>query len=149
MTVLAEYSFTKARSSLTELIDSVQRMVPAVIKPRKKSEEPSVILARSLLLALLRENQAECALTARLAEEPDRSITVTLESLDIATNANTREAAMRAAAEEAVEYSKEYLDPANIGLYLRSPNRRPHLPLVMRIALCNSIAEVLEIFSFA
>lgn len=140
--MFAEYSFSKARSNLTELIDGVQHMTPAVIRPRKRSEEASVVLSRALLRMILRESEHVSLVTPRFITEPDRSVTVALDPLDIAVNAETREAAIQQAAEEAMEYAREYLDPDNVGLYLRSPNRRSHLPTVIRIAICDSLAEV-------
>lgn len=147
--MFAEYSFSRARSNLTELIDGVQRLTPAVIKPRKKSEEASVVLSRDLLRMILRESEHESLVTPRFITEPDHSVTVVLDPLDIAVNAEKREAAILQAAGEAMEYAKEYLDPENVSLYLRSPNRRSHLPTVIRIAICDSLAEVAGVLNLA
>lgn len=147
--MLSEYSFSSARSNLTELIDRVQRMVPAVIKPRKKSEEASVVLSRSLLMALLPSRIEDLAAKLEFIMEPDGSVTATLDPMDIAVNAETKEAATRRAAEEAIEYAREYLSPKNAAVYMRSPNRSSHLPIVVRISLCDSVDEVLELLTSA
>ena len=147
--MFAEYSFSKARSNLTELIDGVQRLTPAVIRPRKKSEEASVVLSRALLCMILQESEHESLVTPRFIAEPDHSVTVALDPLDIAVNAETRESAIQLAAGEAMEYAKQYLDQENIALYLRSPNRRSHLPTVIRIAMCDSLSEVVGVLNLA
>lgn len=147
--MLTEYSFTNARSHLTELIDRVQRQAPAVIKPRKKSEEPTVVLSRSLVHMLLEENPGVVRITPQFVEEPDGSITVSLDPMDIAVNAHTRHAAIHAACQEAIDYAKEYLSPQNAALYMRSPNRKDHLSIVIRTALSDSIDEVAEILNLA
>lgn len=147
MTVLQEYSFTKARGSLTELIDRVQRMVPVVIRPRKKSEESSVIVSRNLLLSLLRDDKMQRRIQPRFISEPDGSTTLVLDPLDIAVNEETREDAVLSAASELIEYAREYLSPENIPVYLHSPNRRSHFAIVFQVALCDSAHEVAETLS--
>ncbi len=74
---------------------------------------------------------------------------MTLEPLDIAVNGASKEAAIQEAAMEAMEYAREYLDPSNVAFYLRSPNRRPHLSTVLRIGICDSTSEVLEVLNLA
>lgn len=76
--------------------------------------------------------------------EPDGSVTLVLDPLDIAVNAETREAAIAVAVREAMEYAQEYLNPENVKLYMRSPNRSRHLLIVVRIASCDSTSEVME-----
>jgi hypothetical protein len=85
----------------------------------------------------------------RFIAEPDRTLTIMLEPLDIAVNAETREAALQEAANKAMDYAKEYLDQENVSINLRSPNRRAHLAAVLRIAICDSTAEVLEVLNLA
>lgn len=149
MTVFAEYNFSKARSNLTELIDGVQQLAPAVIRPRKKTEDASVVLSRAFLKIVLQEAEAQSRVQPRLISEADGSVTVTLEPLDIAVNAGSKEAAVQEAVSEAVEYAREYLDSSNVALYLRSPNRRSHLSAVLRIAICDSTPEILEVLNLA
>jgi hypothetical protein len=149
MTVLTEYNFSNARSNFTELIDCVQRLAPAVIRPRKKTEDASVILSRALLKMILGESEASSRLEPRFITETDGSVTLVLDPLDIAVNSNSKESAIREAVGEAVEYAKEYLDPANVALYLRSPNRRAHFSTVLQIAICDSPQEILEVLNLA
>lgn len=83
-------------------------------------------------------------ISPRFIAEPDGSVTLVLDPLDIAVNAETREAAIALAVSEAMEYAQEYLSPENVTLYLRSPNRSRHLPIVVRIASCGSMSQVME-----
>jgi len=149
MTLFMEYSFSKARSNLTEVIDNVQRLVPVVIKPRKRSEDASVVVSRSLMLRLLRECGGAIRVSPHFVSEPDASVTLSLEPLDIVVNSKTREEAIRMAAEETIEYAKEYLAAENVMLYSRSPNRKAHLPFVIRIAMCESASEIAEALGLA
>ncbi len=69
------------------------------------------MLSRSLIHMLLEENPGTVRITPQFLEEPDGSITVSLDPLDIAVNANTRHAAVHAACQEAIDYAREYLSP--------------------------------------
>jgi hypothetical protein len=146
-TMFGEYSFSKARSNLTELIDGVQRLSLAIIRPRKRTEDASVVLSRALLRMILEEDAPKDPVKPRFIAEPDRTLTVLLEPLDIAVNAETREAALQKAADEAMAYAREYLDQKNVALYLGLPTRRPHLSTVIRIAICDSTPEILEVLN--
>jgi len=149
MTVLTEYNFSNARSHFTELIDCVQRLAPVVIRPRKKTEDASIIMSRTLLKMILVDSEASPRIEPKFITETDGSVTLILDPLDIAVNSGSRESAIREAAVEAAEYAKEYLDPANVALYLRSPNRRAHLSTVLQIAICDSLQEILEVLNLA
>jgi hypothetical protein len=87
--------------------------------------------------------------TPRFESEDDGSVTLVLEPLEIVCNGSTRADAIRDAISDAVEYASEYLAPENVQLYLRSPNRCGHLPLVLRIGLCETDAEVRSVLNLA
>lgn len=147
--MLTEYPFSAARRNLTEVIDLVQRFSPVVIRPRKRSEEPCVILPKSLLIRLLDPTTLPVAVKPAFAPEPDGSITLLLEALAIVANGATREEAIAEAVADAIEYAQEYLSPENVAFYLRAPNRCDHFPLVLRIGLCDSDAEVMALLNLA
>lgn len=149
LTVLTEYAFSVARSNLTEVIDRAQKMAPVVIRSRKKSEEPSIVLSASLLRSLTDANCERVEIRPEFSGEADGSLTIELVPLDIVVNGPDRPAAVAEVVREAVEYAREYLDPENIALYLRAPNRRSHLSLMIRLALCESHAEVAELLHLA
>lgn len=149
MSVLTEYPFSQARQELTAVIDQVQRCSPVMIRARKRSEEPAVIMSKSLVTGLLNLPTHQLAVAPQFATEDDGSVTLTLDPLEIVCNAETRTDAIKGAISDAVEYASEYLAPENIQLYLRSPNRRDHLPLVLRIGLCETDAEVMSVLNLA
>lgn len=146
---MTEYSFSQARSSLTEVIDKVQRLAPVVIRPRKRSEDESIILSRELMHRLLKECEHGLKLVSHFIPEPDSSITLSLEPLGLVATANTREAVIQEMAEELIWYAKEYLDAENIALYSRAPNRKSHLPFVIQIALCDGVDDVVKLAGLA
>jgi hypothetical protein len=149
MNVLTEYPFSQARQELTAVIDQVQRCSPVMIRARKRSEEPAVIMSKSLVTGLLSLSTHPLAVKPRFENESDGSVTLVLDPLEIVCNADTRADAIRGAIGDAVEYASEYLAPENIQVYLRSPNRRDHLPLVLRIGLCETDAEVRSVLNLA
>jgi hypothetical protein len=149
MNVLTEYPFSQARQELTAVIDQVQRCSPVMIRARKRSEEPAVIMSKSLITGLLNLPTEPLTVTPRFASEDDGSVTLVLNPLEIVCNGSTRADAIKGAIRDAIEYASEYLAPENVQLYLRSPNRRNHLPLVLRIGLCETDAEVMSVLNLA
>lgn len=149
MTLIMEYSFSQARRSLTEVIDKVQRLSPVVIRPRKRSEDASIILSRALMQKIMQECKDGIQLQPQFLPEEDGSMTLALEPLDLVVNAETREEAIKDMAEELIWYAKEYLDEENIALYSRAPNRKAHLPFVVRVAMCDSVDEVVGLIGLA
>lgn len=83
--------------------------------------------------------ETKCA--ARMFVECDRTITLSLKSLDIAVNGDTEAAAKSALAKSLIEYAGEFWE--EFELYSKVSNRREHLPYVI-MALTASILENLE-----
>lgn len=148
MTMLPELKFSEARSKFTEVVDRAQRFEIPIIRPRKQSEDFNILLRGDLLKSLLSPEQ-EREFTAKVFREDDGSVTISVDPLDIVVNAGNLEAAIQAAAQETAEYAREYLDPENFPLYSRSPNRRPHLALVVKTLLCESPERVKELIGLA
>ena len=148
LTMIAELSFTEARSRLTEMVDRAQRSELPVIRPRKGSEDATVLIKAEFLKTLLRHTE-NAHFTPVVYDEDDGSTTITLHPLDLVANGANREEAIVAAVEDAITYARDYLDPANFPLYSRSPNRRDHLNLVVGIALCADKNEVRELLGLA
>lgn len=146
--MLAELSFSEARSKLTEIVDRAQRFEIPVIRPRKKSEDCSVIVRGDLLKSLLSKEQTK-EFSVEIFNEVDGSVTISVEPFDIAVNGETREAAINQAVNEVLDYAKEYMEPENFPVYFRSPNRRFHLALVTKILLCDSPEQVKGIIGLA
>lgn len=148
MTMLAELNFSEARSKLTEIVDRAQRFEIPVIRPRKKSEDYSVVVRADLLKTLLAKEQIK-EFSVAIFNEEDGSVTISVDPFDIAVNGESREVAVEQAADEVMDYAKEYMEPDNFPVYFRSPNRRLHLALVTRVLLCDSKEQIKGILDLA
>lgn len=146
--MLAELSFSEARSKLTEIVDRAQRFEIPVIRPRKKSEDYSVVVRGDLLKLLLSKEQIK-EFSVEVITENDGSVTISVVPFDIAVNGETRELAIEQAVDEVIDYVQEYMEPENFPVYFRSPNRRAHLALVTKIILCDSKEQVKGIIGLA
>ena len=63
--------------------------------------------------------------------EDDGSITLSMDDMDLAVNAPTKEAAIKALCRDMVEYAEEYRKA--FAMYSAAPNRAAHAPLVKEI----------------
>jgi len=70
-------------------------------------------------------------LNAELFEERDGSITLGMREIDLCVNAPSKEQAVRLLAADLLEYAQEYCQ--QIHLWHSAPNRKPHLPYVLRV----------------
>lgn len=69
--------------------------------------------------------------SATVWNEPDGSVTLALDDLDLVVNADSTEAATAALCRVMVEYAEEYQE--NFARYSAAPNRAAHVPLVAAI----------------
>lgn len=141
MTMLAELKFSEARNQFTDVVDRAQRFEMPVIRPRKRSEDFSVVVRGELLKSLLAKDQ-EREFNTEIYGETDGSTTITVTPFGIAVNEPTREAAIRQVIDEVIDYAQEYMEPENFLLYFRSSNRHNHLVLVTKILLCDTPEQV-------
>ena len=122
--------------------------VPGAINSYAHDEDATILIKAEFLKTLLRHTE-NAHFTPVVYDEDDGSTTITLHPLDLVANGANREEAIVAAVEDAIIYARDYLDPANFPLYSRSPNRRDHLNLVVRIALGADKNEVRELLGLA
>lgn len=133
--MLQEHQFSEARRQFSALYDSIYNALkPAII--RRGREQEVLLLRKDMLKSVLEK----FTLKAEALEEDDGSTTLALDELDIAVNAPTLEEALKELVKELKVYAQDYLDRAQ--LFLNAPNRRHHLPYVLRIALCSSDEEI-------
>jgi hypothetical protein len=133
--MLQEHQFSEARRQFSALYDSIYNALkPAII--RRGREEEVLLLRKDMLKSALEKY----VLSAEALEEDDGSVTLALDELDIAVNAPTLEEAFDELVRELKLYAQDYLD--RIQLFLNAPNRRHHLPYILRIALCGSDEEI-------
>ncbi len=144
--IIKSYGFTEARNNLTAIIDAVQTNLPQLIKKRKRSEDDVLIIKSSLLRDAL-SIAGDRRLTMKVTREKDRSWTLILEPFSLAVNAASKEQAIDELVNDMRTYAEEYIE--HRAIYLQSPNRKKHLPLVIQILLCSSDAELKELISIA
>lgn len=77
---------------------------------------------------------------ANIYNETDGSFTVSLEPIDIIESGNTVEDAINAAVDELKIYAQDYLE--RFQLFTQAPNRRDHLPFIMRILFASDDDEI-------
>jgi PHD/YefM family antitoxin component YafN of YafNO toxin-antitoxin module len=133
--MLSEIGFTEARSRLSELFDQVVNQLKPAIVSRRRDEV--VILRRDMLQDSL---LAAYRLDVEPVQEPDGSTTMSVDTLGIAVNAETVEAAYAALIRDLREYASDYI--SRLPLFLNAPNRKHHLPYVLRIVLAQNDAEI-------
>ncbi|TDA69858.1 MAG: exoribonuclease R [Clostridia bacterium] len=132
--MFAEVQFSQARRDFSALYDTVYHgLKPALV--RRRSEE--VLLVRE---DLVKELLKDFVLKPEVLEEEDGSVTLALDEMDLAVNGPTLEEALEELAQEIKLYCQDYLDRPQ--LFLNAPNRRPHFPYVLRVALCDSDEEI-------
>ncbi len=148
MTMLSELNFSEARSRLTEIVDRAQHFEIPVIRPRKKSEDYSVIIRSDLLKTLLSKEQIK-EFSVEFFNEDDGSVTISVDPFDIAVNGENQEEAVEQVVNDVIDYAKEYMEPENFPIYSRSPNRFLHLALITKVLLCNSREQVKGIMGIA
>jgi antitoxin YefM len=136
MTMFMEYGFTEARKDFTSVIDRVQHLLPVVIQPRKKSEEPTFLFKQTVVHQLLSEYKFQCT----LVDEEEGSYAYWLDPLDIYGYGETKEDAINSLIDDLLLYCEEYTQ--NPERYLSAPNRKHHLPYVFKVMCCNDPKEI-------
>jgi len=81
-------------------------------------------------------------LTIFIAKD-DESYMAKCPELDLITEMNTKEEALKAIIEMIVEYAEDY--KSNEDMYVRSPNRAHHKPYIDAILACNDEWELMEL----
>ena len=71
--------------------------------------------------------------TASSCKEKDGSVSLSLNEIDLVVNGATIELAKREMGSAILEYAEEYYE--NYSLYSRAPNRKDHVPYVMKALL--------------
>ena len=133
--MLAEYQFTEARQGFSGIYNLVFNALTPVVIKRKQNEQVLVIRPD-----LEREILARYSLKPEVLQEDDGSVTLALDALELAVNAPTTGEAIKTLVEDLKLYARDYIERSQ--LFLNSPNRRQHLPYLLRVLLCNSEAEI-------
>lgn len=126
-------SATEVRKDWSRVLDSVTRRRPAFIK---RTHDNVVLASTESLSAMLSDVRYE----TNIFQEDDGSITLSLDALDLVVNEKSLESAKKSLANDIEEYAEEYY--ANYESYSVSPNRRAHLPYVMKALIADSLKEL-------
>ena len=126
-------SATEVRKDWSRVLDSVTRRRPAFIK---RTHDNVVLASTESLSAMLSDVRYE----TNIFQEDDGSITLSLDALDLVVNEKSLESAKKSLANDIEEYAEEYY--ANYESYSVSPNRRAHLPYVMKALIADSTKEL-------
>ena len=81
-------------------------------------------------------------LVANQFTEADNSVTLSLTALDIVSHGDTLQAAKAALVNDLIEYAEEYYQ--EFESYSRAPNRKDHLPYVIKALIAKSPEELEE-----
>lgn len=136
--MLPAMKFSQARNQLSSLFDDVfYSLKPAIITRRKREE---VLLLRP---DVLRKLLANFTLKPEILPEIDGTITLALDNLELAVNAPTLKQAMKSMTQELKLYAADYLE--RLSLFIQAPNRAIHLPYVLKVALCETDAQIAEL----
>lgn len=126
-------SASEVRSNFSEFIDTVVRKNPVAFSRRRDN---LIALSQEQLDALLNN----CQFNVRFFNEEDRSITASLEEIDLIANSNSREEVLLELAEQLQNYAEDYFH--DFQLFYGSPNRRHHFPYVLRVAIQDNIEGI-------
>lgn len=119
-------SATEVRKDFSRFIDQVIHKGPAFVR-RSRDEFAALSLDQlELLLAPYRFHLDH-------GREKDGSVSGGLREVDLVGNAASVETLKASLAQDLVDYAKEYR--AHFELYYHAPNRRGHLPYVLRVLL--------------
>ena len=117
---------TVVRKEWSSVCDSVIRDKPQFIK---RTRDEMVLSSYATMLALLNGYH----FTASSCKEKDGSVSLSLNEIDLVVNGATIELAKREMGSAILEYAEEYYE--NYSLYSRAPNRKDHVPYVMKALL--------------
>lgn len=78
--------------------------------------------------------------TAEMYIEDDGSVTLSLNEIDLAENADTEQAARLALGKSILEYSADYYN--DYALYSNSPNRKAHIPYIFKALIIGEAEKI-------
>lgn len=124
---------TEVRKNWSTICDDAVRNRPVFFK---RTHDNMVIASNEDLNIILSGYKYH----ATLYKEDDGSVTIASDVLDLAENAEDKDSACMLLAEAILDYSEEYY--SEFRLYSNAPNRRPHLPYVMKALLLGNAESI-------
>ena len=126
---------TDVRKNWSSICDDVARNRPVFVK---RTRDEMVITSAEDMKNILESLKYH----ADIYKEEDGTFTAALRELDLVENGPDKESACSALSESILEYAEEYY--AEFQLYRNAPNRRSHLPYVMKAIILGDPASIKE-----
>ena len=126
-------SSSDVRKEWSSVIDSVVRRKPVFIK---RTRDRMILCSDETMAQIV----GDITFDAEQYTEEDGSVTLSLDAPDLAANGEDLQAAKAKLARDIVEYAEEYYQ--EFELYSRAPNRRGHLPFVIKALIAKSPEEL-------
>lgn len=128
-------SATDVRKNWSSICDDVVRNRPVFVKrTRDEMVITSIEDMKNILEGLKYHTD--------IYKEDDGTVTAVLREIDLAENGPDKEAACMSLSEAILDYAEDYY--SEFQLYRNAPNRRIHLPYVMKAILLGEPASVKE-----
>lgn len=117
-------SATDVRKNWSQFNDDIIREGPRFV--RRNRDEWAALSSDHLKVAF-----DHLQISATNYQEEDGTFTMSLNDMDIAENADTVEGVLDLIADSLIDYAQEYMD--SFSQYFNSPNRKIHLPFVLKV----------------
>lgn len=124
---------TEVRKHWSTSLDTVSRTKPLFVKRTRDTFMLSDLKTLQNILSAYEFN-------AHIFTEDDGSYTISLEELDLLENAETKEDAIAAMKLTIYEYATDFYN--EFDLWSSAPNRKSHVPYVLKALLCNNPEEL-------
>ncbi len=126
-------SSSDVRKDWSGVLDCVVREKPVFIK---RTRDRMVLCSTEMMEQIV----GEVPFAAKSFIEDDGSVTLSLDALDIVSHGDTFESAKSELAKDIIEYAEEYY--REFELYSRAPNRKNHIPYVIKALIAKSPKEL-------
>lgn len=127
---------TDVRKEFSQTIDTAIREKPQFIRRTRDYLFLSDINFVDTLLSAY-------SFTAKKFVEDDRSVTLSLNEIDLAENAETEESAKKKLAQSIIEYAEDFYNDFNF--WSIAPNRKGHIPWVFKALIIDDADKLGEL----
>lgn len=126
-------SSSDVRKEWSEVMDTVVRRGPVLLR---RNRDYMMLCSDETISQIV----SDVTLTATQYTEADGSVTLSVEQLDLVAHGEDLEGAVVALVADWVEYAEEYFQ--EFQAYSHAPNRKGHLPYVMKALAAKSPKEL-------
>lgn len=124
---------TEVRKQWSAVCDEVVRVKPQFIKRTRDKMWFSNLETMSEILSAYK-------FTAMEYKEPDGSITLSLNEIDLVCNGVNEESAKNILGHDILEYAQDYYNEYE--LFSSAPNRKPHIPYIFKALIIDNPDEI-------